>query len=74
MYNLIIVIHRAEVAGTKSCEIQYNSKRSMFLFGGNWRDKTPTNYIYTLIKEDKGVYKEKIHLNINCAVAQDSTQ
>ena len=72
MYSLIILIHRSEVDGTKSCEIQYNYNRSMFFWGENGRGKTPNHYIFN--QGDKGVYKERDHININCATAQDSTQ
>ena len=73
VYSLIILIHRAEVDGTKSFQIQYNHKRSMFFFLEETGGVKPLLIIY-VNKKYKGVYKEKAYININCPVVQDSTQ
>jgi hypothetical protein len=73
VYSLIILIHRAEVDGTKSFEIQYTTIRDpCFFFLEETGGVKPLLIIY-VNKKYKGAYKEKAHININCAVVQDFT-
>jgi hypothetical protein len=60
------------VDGTKSSEIPYNYKRFMFFLEETGGVK-PLLIIY-VNKKDKGVFKEKAHINVNCAVVQESSQ